>query len=446
MAQPLQLSSNRIEIPNQWNPRAYQIPAWQYLENGGTRAELVWHRRSGKDSLALNWTAFAAHRRVGTYWHLLPTAKQARKVIWEGINPDTQKRIIDQVFPAAIRKPGNEGKREDEMLIRLLCGSAWQLSGSDNYNSLVGANVLGVVFSEWALCDPASWDYVRPILAENGGWALFITTPRGRNHAYDMAMMAKSNPDWFYSCLTADDTSRHNGEPVISPKTIADERRSGMAPEMIDQEYYCSWDAPLVGAYYADQMTRMMNDKRICNIPYDPSVRVETWWDLGMDDSTAIGFIQRVGKEIRAIDYYENSGEGLAHYAGVLDKKGYLYDRHVFPHDVEVRELGTGKSRKEVLHGLGIKATVNANLPIADGIQQTRIMLPQMWMDQDKCSRWIEALRQYRKDWDDDRKVFRSMPYHDWTSHAADMTRMGAISRKIIKNAGPSQQPKYKIL
>lgn len=439
MAQPSRSSSNRIEIPNQWNPRGYQLPAWQYLEGGGLRAELVWHRRSGKDSLALNWTAFASHRRVGSYWHLLPTAKQARKVIWEGINPDTGKRIIDQVFPAQIRKSGNEGKREDEMLIRLLCGSAWQLSGSDNYNSLVGANVLGVVFSEWPLCDPASWDYVRPILAENGGWALFIGTPRGRNHAYDMASMAAKNPDWYYSLLTVDDTKRHDGSPVISTDTIEGERNSGMAPEMIQQEYYCSWDAPLVGAYYADQMARMLSDKRLCRIPYDPSVRVETWWDLGMDDSTAIGFVQRVGKEIRAIDYYEASGEPLSHYAGILDKKGYLYDRHIFPHDVKVRELGTGKSREEVLKGLGIKVSVAPNLTIADGIQQTRIMLPQMWMDETKCERWIEALRQYRKDWDDDRKIFRSQPLHDWTSHAADMTRMGAVTKQKTKLPGKRQ-------
>lgn len=447
MGSPSISSSKVIEIPNNWTPRDYQLPAWQYLEGGGTRAELIWHRRSGKDALALNWTASAAHRRIGTYWHLLPTAKQARKVIWEAINPDTKLRIIDQVLPVDVRRPGNEGKREDEMLIRLRCGSAWQLSGSDNYNSLVGSNVLGVVFSEWALCDPASWDYIRPILAENGGWALFITTPRGRNHAYDMAEMARSNPDWFYSLLTVDDTRKADGSPVISPDIIEAERRSGMAPELIDQEYYCSWDAPLQGAYYSDPMRRMLEDKRIGRVPYDPSVRVETWWDLGMDDSTAIGFVQRVGKEVRAIDFYENSGEGLDHYAHVLDKKGYLYDRHIFPHDVEVRELGTGKSRREVLHSLGIKVMTAPNLKIIDGIQQVRIMLSQMWMDEVKCARWIEALRQYRKEWDDDRKVFKGQPLHDWTSHAADMTRMGAVVRMPLKKGkGERRQPDIRVI
>lgn len=354
-------------------------------------------------------------------------------------------RVIDQVFPPALRKSGNEGKREDEMLLRLAFGSNWQLAGSDNYNSLVGANVVGVVFSEWALCDPASWDYIRPILAENNGWAMFITTPRGKNHAYSMYERARKDPAWYVSRLTVEDTKRQDGTPVIPPSVIEQERKEGMDEALIQQEYYCSWEAPMQGAYYSEQMQRMLSDKRICRVPYDPSVRVETWWDLGMDDSTAIGFIQRVGKEIRAIDYYENSGEGLAHYVDVLDRKKYLYDRHIFPHDVEVRELGTGKSRKEVLAGLGVKATVNPNLSIADGIQQVRIMLPQMWMDEDKCARWIESLRQYRKEWDEDRKVFRAIPLHDWSSHAADMTRMGAMSRKIIKRDKGRRQPDIKV-
>jgi phage terminase large subunit len=435
-----------IKIPNNWSPRDYQQPAWEYLENGGKRAVLVWHRRSGKDSLSTNYTAFAAHRKVGTYWHLLPTAKQARKVIWDAINPDTGKRMIDQLFPLDVRKGGNEGKREDEMLIRLACGSNWQLAGSDNYNSLVGANVLGVVFSEWSLCDPRSWDYIRPILAENGGWAIFIYTPRGRNHGYDLANMAKANKDWYYSQLTIDDTKRADGSPVISPRLIDEERKSGMADEMIEQEYYCSFDAPLVGAYYSKQMTEMLKDKRIGKVPYDRALPVETWWDLGMDDSTAIGFVQRVGKEIRAIDYYESSGQDLAHYAKLVLNKPYAYSDHILPHDVMVRELGTGKSREEVLKSLGIKCRVAPNIGLMDGIDAVRRILPQMWMDETKCERWIEALRQYHKEFDDKHKIYKATPCHDWTSHSADMTRYGAVITPKLKRSGPSPQPKIKVL
>lgn len=332
------------------------------------------------------------------------------------------------------------------MLIRLGCGSVWQLAGSDNYNSLVGSNVLGVVFSEWSLCDPRAWDFIRPILAENGGWAIFIYTPRGRNHGYDMAQMAKKNPDWYYSELTVDDTNRDDGTPVISQEIIDSERASGMAEELIEQEYYISFDAPLQGAYYANEMKVMLNDKRIRPVPYDKREPVDTWWDLGMDDSTSIGFVQRIGPEIRAIDYYENSGEGLHHYAKVLKDKPYIYGEHILPHDVEVRELGTGVSRKETLETLGIKARVAPKLPISDGIQATRGMLPMFWMDETKCERWIEALRQYRKEWDDSRKVFHTRPLHDWTSHPADMTRYGATTKLRYKPKGPSPQPQVKVL
>lgn len=332
------------------------------------------------------------------------------------------------------------------MLLRLACGSNWQLAGSDNYNSLVGSNVLGVVFSEWSLCDPKAWDYVRPILAENGGWALFIYTARGRNHGYDLAQMAKKNPKWFFSLLTVDDTKRANGLPVITQEMIQEERESDMAEELIEQEYYCSFDAPLQGAYYSQRMSAMMKENRIGNVPHDPSVPVETWWDLGMDDAMSIGFVQRVGKEVRCIDYYENSGEGLEHYVNILQNKGYNYSEHILPHDVEVRELGTGKSRKETLESLGVKVRVAPNLGVLDGINAVRLMLPMVWMDETKCARWIEALKQYRKEWDEKRKIYHNRPCHDWTSHPADMTRYGAVTKPKGKRKGPSPQPDIKVI
>jgi len=422
------------------------LPVLKYFADGGKRAVLVWHRRSGKDSLAMNWTAISSHGKKGTYWHLLPTAKQARKVIWEAINPDTGLRLIDQVFPPEIRKEGNEGKREDEMLIRLSCGSNYQLAGSDNYNALVGSNVLGVVFSEWSLCDPRSWDYIRPILAENGGWAMFIFTPRGKNHGYDLYKMASGNKDWFCSLMTVEDTKRGDGTPVIPPSVIEEEKAAGMAIELIEQEYYCSFEAPMVGAYYSIQMADMLSSGRLGNVPYDRSLPVETWWDLGMDDATSIGFVQRVGKEIRCIDYYETSGEDLAHYVNVLQNKKYNYSNHILPHDVKVRELGTGKSREEVLKNLGLRVTIAPDFGLMEGIESVRRMLPMIWMDKLKCDRWIESLRQYRKEWDEVRQVYHMRPVHDWASHAADMTRYGSLVKGRRPFSGPSDQPKIKIL
>lgn len=372
---------------------------------------------------------------------------QARKIIWEGVNPNTGMRFIDEVFPKEIRQPGTDGKREDEMLIRLRCGSTWQLAGSDNYNALVGANVVGVVFSEWSVCDPEAWNYIRPILAENGGWALFIYTARGRNHGYDMAKMAEANPDWFYSLLTVEDTRRDDGSPVIGPEIIEDERHSGMAEEMILQEYYCSFDAPLVGAYYGDRMRQMLDDGRIRDVPYDPRLPVETWWDLGKNDTTAIGFVQRAGTAIYCIDHYEDAGLEMADYIKVVKEKPYVYSEHILPHDVDVDVLGMDRTRKQTLKAHGLTVRVAPKLPVHEGIQATRAMLPRMYMDKTKCDRWIECLRQYSKQWDEKNKIYRSIPNHDWTSNSADMTRYGAVvTPKPQRKRGPTQQPKVSVI
>ena len=408
-----------INLPNEWEPRPHQLRLWDYLEDGGKRAVAVWHRRAGKDSTALNWTATAAHQRVGVYWHMLPTQAQGRKTIWDGIDR-YGRRMIDQAFPPDIRT----NFRKDEMKIELKCGSIWQVVGSDNYNNLIGSNPVGVIFSEYSVADPAAWDYIRPILAENGGWAMFIYTARGRNHGALLYEMAKGNPSWFAEILTVDDTK------VIGPEIIEEERMSGMSEDMIQQEYYCSFTAALVGAYYGKQMLIAEQEGRICEVPHEPRHRVETWWDLGVGDSTAIWFVQRIGHEIRVIDYLEMTGEGLPYYAKELDRKPYVYSRHIAPHDIEVRELGSGVSRRDTARMLGLKFEVAPNLPIDDGIDAVRAMLGRCWFDLKKTSRLVEALRQYRKNWDEKNKIFQDHPCHDWASHAADAGRYGAVARE----------------
>jgi len=412
-----------ITLPNEWRPRAHQKRLWNYMESGGKRAVAVWHRRAGKDSTALNWTAFAAHLRIGTYWHMLPTATQGRLVVWEG--KDSQGRsVIDQAFPEEIRS----GIRNDQMRIELKCGSAWQVVGSDNYDRLVGANPIGVVFSEWSLTDPKAWDYVRPILAENGGWALFIYTPRGKNHGSDTLDIARHSPDWFHEILTVEDTK------LIGDHVIEDERRSGMSESLIQQEYYCSFEAANEGSYYGKQIEQAELEHRITRVPYQPEATVDTWWDLGIGDEMAIWFVQKIGHEIHAIDYYECNGEGLAHYAKVLQEKRYLYGTHWAPHDITARELGTGKSRLEVSRSLGLNFQVAPRLEVADGIEAVRNVLPRTWFDADKCRHGIKALKSYHREFNDRRQTFLPHPVHDWSSHGADAFRTGVVS---IKNAVP---------
>jgi phage terminase large subunit len=410
-----------IELPNGWRPRPYQRPMWDFLEKGGKNAVGVWHRRSGKDSLMLNYTAVAAHQRKGVYWHMLPEAEQARKAVWNGIDREGR-RIIDQVFPPALRS----GFDKQTMTIELKCGSVWQLVGSDNYNSLVGSNPVGVVYSEFSIANPAARDFLRPIMKENGGWQAYIYTPRGKNHGYDLYQTAKRLQDrdgsWYSSLLTVDDTG------ILTPKDIQDERDSGMDEDMIRQEYYCSFEAAMRGAYYGDLFEKIEKEGRLKNVPYDPAVPVETWWDLGIGDSTAIWFIQRVGQEWRAIDYLEASGQGLEYYARALFNKPYAYSRHVGPFDLTVRELGTGKSRIEMLGALGLRMEVAPKLRPDDGIQAVRQVLPLFWFDSAKCELGVKALSQYRRAYDDKAKMFKDHPLHDWTSHGADAFRTGIVS------------------
>jgi len=406
---------------------------WDYLESGGRNAVGVWHRRSGKDSLALNFTATASHERKGVYWHMLPEAEQARKAVWNGIDREGR-RIIHQMYPPELVKAADK----QTMTIELKCGSVWQLVGSDNYNSLVGANPVGIVYSEYSIANPAARDFLRPILKENGGWQIFIYTPRGKNHGYDLYQMAKNNPKWFAQLLTVEDTG------VLTPQDIQEEREAGMDEDMIKQEYYCSFDAAMRGAYYGDLFEAIEKEKRLGHVPYNPAAPVETWWDLGIGDATAIWFIQRINNEWHAIDYHEASGQGLEYYARTIFNKPYAYSRHVGPFDLTNRELGTGKTRLEMLAALGLKMEVAPKLKPDDGIQAVRQVLPLFFFDNVKCEQGVKALSQYRRAWDDNHKMFKDHPLHDWTSHAADAFRYGVVSDGRRVATGFNRQLAYR--
>lgn len=420
-----------ITLPYKWRPRDYQMNFWNYMENGGTRAAICWPRRHGKDEVALNWIACAAMQRVGTYWYCLPESAQSRKAIWDAVNEFTGVRRIDGAFPPAIRQT----TRNQDMHIQFINGSTLTFVGSDNYDSLVGSPPVGIVFSEFALANPNSWGYLRPILANNGGWAIFISTPRGRNHFYTMFNMAKSSDDWFAELLTVDDTQ------LLSPEKLKVELEEYIAIygqeegyAKYRQEYYCSFEGNMSGSYYGALLDQAEADGRITSVPYDPALPVITSWDLGMGDASGIWFFQKVHNELRAIDYYETSGEGLSYYAKLLKEKPYVYDTHIMPHDIKVRELGTGKSRYEIAASLGIRPiTVAKALPVDDGINAVRSILPRMWFDERKCSQGLEYLRNYRKEYDEKRKEYKNKPYHDYTSHCADALRIFAIAGDITR-------------
>lgn len=392
----------------------------------------VWHRRAGKDDVCLNFAACEAIQRVGNYWHMLPEAAQARKAIWKAVNPHTGKKRIDEAFPQAIRKSTND----TEMLIELVNGSTWQVLGSDNYNSQVGSTPRGIVFSEWALADPNAWAYMRPILAENNGWALFITTPRGRNHAKRMYDNALKEEGWFCQSLNADQTG------VFKPETLAGELRELIA-EMgedegrakYEQEYFCSFDAALPGAYYGKEMNKAEQDGRIGRAPYKPGVPVFPVFDFGrgLSNSTAIWFVQVVGLEVRLIDYEEGNSGGIDHYGRLLKDKPYVYDKLILPHDGGTERLsGDGLSYAQQFEGMGFETLV---LPRPDSILShitlARGLINQAWFDAEKCERGIDCLRNYHREWDDQNKVFKPTPKHNWASHGADAFRYVAQAHEL---------------
>lgn len=415
-----------VKIPNNFRPRDYQLPFFRAMNSGIKRAVLVWHRRSGKDKCSLNFLIQQAIRRVGVYYHLFPTYNQGQKIIWDGIDKDGFK-ILDH-FPKEIVAK----KNETEMKIHLINGSIYQIVGTDHFDRIVGPNPVGCIFSEYALQDPRAWDLIRPILRENDGWAVFCFTPRGKNHGFKLFQMAKKNPEWFCQMLTVDQTI-HNGERIFSEEDIKKEIAEGMDEDLVQQEFYCSFSGLTQGSYYGKIIDQLEKNGQITRIPWEPSVRVNTYWDLGMSDSTAIWFVQTVGREIRVIDYLEGSGEGLEYYAKELDKKPYVYGTHYAPHDIKVRELGTGRSRYEIAESLGIRFEIVPNISIADGIQAVRSILPKCWFDAERCERGLDALRSYTKKWDEENKTFKDTPLKDWSSHAADAFRYFALSYKEKK-------------
>lgn len=428
----------KIELPYNFKPRDYQKPLWDAIINKDIkRAISNTHRRAGKDLLCMNIIATKMFERVGSYYHFLPTYNQGRKIIWNGMTKEGVK--FTDYIPEALRSK----TKDQEMMIETKNGSIYQVVGTDEVNRIVGTNPVGCVFSEYALQDPRAWDYIRPILAENNGWAIFISTPRGENHFFNLYETAKQSSEWFVETIRAEDTH-------AIPQEILDQEKAEIFQQhgdysLYEQEYNCSFSAPITGAYYAKLLDRAKEEKRLTSVPYDTSVLVNTAWDIGIGDQTAIWFYQIVGKEIHIIDHYQASGEALQHYIKYVREKDYVYDSHYAPHDMKARELGTGKSRWELAKGLGINFKIVPNISVDDGIDAVRSMLNRCWFDTEKCKRGLECLRNYRKDYDDKNKIFRSFPLHDWTSDSADSFRMLAVSlREKVRAEKKKHEPNFR--
>jgi phage terminase large subunit len=381
---------------------------------------IVAHRRAGKTVACINELikgAIQCDKPEPRFAYVAPYYAQAKDVAWSYLLR----------FTAPIP---DARANESELRIDLPTGARIRLYGADNYDRLRGTYFDGIILDEYADMDPRAYsEVIRPALSDRQGWAVFIGTPKGRNAFWEVYDRASKDEAWYHAMHKASETG-------IIPASELELARKDMTADQYDQEYECSFQAAIAGAYFGREMVAAENGKRILpNIPWEPSLPVHTAWDLGVGDPTAIWFLQIVGLEYRLIDYVEGSGVGLDHYVRELRSRPYVYGEHILPHDANVKELGNeGKSRVETLNALGIFPRVLVPSRVEDGINAARLLLPQCWFDGTKCARGIEALRQYRTEWDDKRKVFKNNPLHDWTSHAADAFRYLALGKP--KNPG----------
>jgi phage terminase large subunit len=422
-------------LPHHFEPRIYQRGFWNAADKL-LRIVTVWPRRAGKDKTMYNKLIEKAVRRKGNYFYIFPEYNQGKKALWTNIDKDGF-RTIDHAPKDIVRRTNNT-----EMLIELVNGSTIQIVGASSIDRVVGSNPAGVVFSEYSLIDPMVWGYVLPILAENKGFAWFNFTPRGANHAKRLLEQARDNPDWYAQHLNAEDCGVFSSQELVK---IRDEYFELYGDyHLFEQEFMTSFDAPVMGAYYATHIKRAKDENRITSVPYDSAVPVHTAWDLGIGDATAIWFYQTIGKEIHIIDYYENNGEGLAHYGNILNGKGYAYGRHYFPHDGKAKELGTGKTRQEVARQYGINAQILPMQSVEDGIEAVRNLIGKCWFDEKRCERGLDALTNYSKDFDEERKIYRNRPRHDWSSHGSDAFRYLAMGYKENYDIPHRTRPKPK--
>jgi phage terminase large subunit len=396
------------------------------LETDKRWGVVVAHRRAGKTVGCVQKAvkgALECRRPDPRFAYVAPLYRQAKDVAWNYL-----KRLTAQI--------GGE-PNESELRVDLPGGARVRLYGADNPDSLRGIYLDGVVLDEYADMRPSVWgEIIRPMLSDRKGWAVFIGTPKGRNEFYEIWERAKADPAWYALILRASESG------LLDEQELVDARRD-MTPEQYAQEYECSFEAAILGAYFGKEIAEAERQGRIKDVAYEPELPVYTAWDLGIGDSTAIWFFQVVGDEIRVIDHYENHGQGLAHYVAELVTKPYRYAKDYVPHDARVKELGSGRTRIETLIGLGRKPELVPSHKVDDGINAARLTLARCFFDRTKCADGLEALRQYKADYDEKLRTFKDKPRHDWASHSADAFRYLAMAYREMQ-PGPPPPPKPK--
>ena len=417
------------------------------VERTHDRLISIWHRRAGKDEVVLDAMRSLALKDPGTYWHCFPEQKQARKAIWNGVDGHTGKRRILQAFPEQIIKR----MQDDDMFIELNNGATFQLIGSDRYDSTVGSGPKGIAYSEWALSNPAAWAYHSPMIRESKGFAAFITTPRGNNHAKTMFDRAEKSDDWFSQILTIKDTKTLTADVLAEAlEEYQDLHGIELGLALFEQEYMCSFAGAMIGAYWGGELNKAEREGRIQTVEIDESHPVHAVMDLGKAANNPMWFFQVIAGQPRIVDFYRPESDDLDDWLRWIDDRGYDGNTYV-PHDIMVTEWGSKRTRMDILREKR-KGKHVARIPkvsVADGLQAGRMTINQAVFhkgDDERGKRvefGVEGLKNYRREWDEDLKVFRDTPVKDWAEHIGSAFRyLGLSWRDVIPPKPKDEKPK----
>ena len=429
-----------IRIPT-INPYAHQKELFKAVL-AEMNACIIVHRRAGKDIGCVQCWLLRGLERVGTHIYLFPLQKQAREVIWNGMD------FTGKPFISYIPKCLIADKNEARMEITLVNGSRLVLAGSNNFNSHMGSNPVTIIYSEYSLHNPLARQYMNPILVQNGGIEIAQFTPRGMNHGFEMLQSVRDNPKYLIQHLSVEQTFKHDGTRIITKEQIADAKARGMSEEMIRQEFYCDFEVGNLGAYFTREIGDMDREGRITNLMPNPNLPLHTAWDLGGTDATAGWLFQIEGNFINLLHILHDSGEGLKFY---LDKAEQIrkslncqWGHHFMPHDVAQGHQGWESTESRLMtarkHGWHFMVTPKVNLE--DGIEAMRFVLPKIRIDKNNCAIGLRALREYQREYDDQRACYKAKPLDNWTTHIVDAFRYLSLNYKRLFSA-PLPPSKY---
>ena len=422
------------------NPYSHQERMFRAVSNNKHVVSIV-HRRAGKDIACLQIWLLRALLRIGTHVYLFPMLNQARSVIWNGMDFDG-KPFISNIPECLI-----DYKNDARMEIRLINGSRLVLGGSNNYDGLMGSNPVTIIYSEFALHHPLARQYLHPILIQNQGIEIINSTPRGKNHLWDLFETVKENPKYHIEHLSVEQTFKHDGSPIITPEMIAEAKKMGMSDETIQQEFYCSFNVGNVGSYFTREMDAMTREGRILPLRANPHLPVHSVWDLGGTDATAGILFQVEGEHVNVLALLHANNEGLKHYLDwatkLINQWGCQWGHHFMPHDVNQKHQNweVAESRLMKARQAGWLFQVTPKLDVEDGIEAMRVLLPKLRINKTE-GLLVRALNEYQREYDFERQVYANKPMHNWASHIVDAVRYLAVNYRRLFEV-PQEMVKY---